>query len=203
MKPLNSVLLSALLLVLAAGCTHHMPMAVMPTAMPVGDKLPRHAALVLNKDLTDYKYANHMMGDAFEYKLGAPLQDYAKHVTGAVFEQVDEAPSADQAFANASADIVLIPRAVKADKSAGVWAASKQDFTLVVEWMAKDRATHNTIWLQTITADASGTMGSAFSYKSHSRQLMQKLFDDLSLKTFEAMHNAPELKAPAVSTAAK
>ena len=70
----------------------------------------------------------------------------------------------------------LIPRAVKADKSAGVWAASKQDFTLVVEWVAKDRATHNTIWMQTITADASGSMGSAFSYKSIEANWMAKAF---------------------------
>ena len=52
--------------------------------MPVGDKLPRHAALVLNKDLADYKFANHMMGDAFEYKLGAPLQDYGSMLRGSV-----------------------------------------------------------------------------------------------------------------------
>jgi hypothetical protein len=182
-------------LILGAGCAHVVPTSVKPTAMSAGDKLPLNAALVLNKDLADYKYEFHMMGDTWVYRFGEPLQDYARRMAAASFQRVDETSSAEKAFANPSADIVLVPRAVKADESTGLMAKSKVNLTLVIEWTAKDRATQNTVWLKTITADASEVQGSVFSGSKHLAILMQKLFDDLSTKTREAFQNAPELRA--------
>jgi hypothetical protein len=84
---------------------------------------------------------------------------------------------------------------VKAENSVPVWAWENVNFTLVVEWTAKDRASQNTVWLKTITADASEVGGNAFSGKKHQQILMQKLFDDLSVKTHEAFQLSPELRA--------
>jgi hypothetical protein len=185
------------LLALATGCTHMMPVAVQPTALTGDNKLPLHAVLVLNKELTDFKHEYHMEGDTWVYPFGPALQDYARQVAGASLRQVDEAGSTDAALANPNADIVLIPRPVKADQSLGVMAWSKVNFTLVVEWTALDRASKNTIWLKTITADATETEGNLFSGKAHEKILMQKLFDDLSIKTHDALVNSPELRGSA------
>ena len=187
-------LLCVCLMTLATGCTHMAVISVHPTAMTGDNKLPLHAVLVLNRELIDYKHQYSLEGDTWVFPFGPPLQDYARQTVNASFRQVDEASSADEAFTNPSADIVLIPRPVKADQSLGVMAWSKVNFTLVVEWKALDRANTNTIWLKTITADATETEGNVFTGKKHQRILMQKLFDDLSVKTHEAFQNAPELR---------
>jgi hypothetical protein len=184
----------AALLGLGSGCTHLANMAVQPTTLPAGQKLGLHAALVLNQDLADYKHEYHMMGDTWVFPFGPPLEEYARRVAGASFQQVDVAPSEHEAAAITSADLILIPRPVKADHSMGLTAASKVNFTLVVEWVAKDRGGQNTIWQRTITADASEKQGSVFTGKEHQRILMQKLFDDLSLKTHAAFEKSPELR---------
>jgi hypothetical protein len=138
-----------------------------------------------------------MMGDKWVFPFGQSLQDYARQVANASFQQVKEVSSEEKAAGETSADLILVPRAVKADQGlGGAFAWDKVNFTLVVEWIAKDRATHNTVWLKTITSDASETGGNAFTGDSHRKILMQKLFDDLSMKTFNAMQNAPELKSP-------
>ena len=197
MKHKNSIfrtLLCVCLLALLTGCTHMVPISVRPTAMTGGNKLPLHAVLALNKELSGYKHHYNLEGDTWVYAFGPPLQNYARQVAKASFQQVDEAPSTEEALTNLSADIVLIPRPVKADQSLGVMAWSKINFTLVVEWTALDRVSKNTIWLKTITADTTETEGNVFTGKKHQSILMQRLFDDLSIKTHEAFQNATELR---------
>jgi hypothetical protein len=195
-KLFSMTLLCCSLWTLCSGCAHMVPISVQPTALAAGDKLPLTAALVMNKDLLDYKYEFHMMGDTWVYRFGEPLQDYARRLAGASFQRVEETSSTESAFAIPSADIVLVPRPVKADESTGLMAKSKVNLTLVIEWTAKDRATQNTVWLKTITANASEVQGSVFSGHKHQGILMQKLFDDLSAKTREAFQSASELRSP-------
>ena len=181
---------AVLLLALVSGCTHTMKVAVKPTTLPVSQKLPHRAALVLNQELADYKYEMKMMGDTWVYPFGPALQDYARDVATHCFENVQIVPSPEQA----SADLVLIPRALKTEQSMGVWAWDKINLTMSVEWVARDRASQNTVWLRTITGEASEAGGNAFTGPKHRRILIQKLFDDLSLKTHAAFQEAPELK---------
>jgi hypothetical protein len=176
------------LLALANGC-FDFRISVRPTDLPTSGKLPLHAVLVLNKDLANYKYEFNNNGVV--YPFGLLLQDYARHVVSASFQQVDEADSSEKAFANSSADIVLIPRPVKVKKSLGMYGFDTNSFTFVVEWIGKDRGSQNTVWLKTITADASET---TWNDAFHPSLLVQKLFDDLSIKTLEAFQKAPELR---------
>lgn len=182
-------------LAFATGCTHMIPISVQPTVLPSSGKLPIHVVVVLNKDLAEYKHEYSLEGDTFVYLYGQPLQSYARQTANASFKQVDEATSTEEAFTNTSADIVLVPRPVKADQSFGLATWSKVNLTLVIEWKALDRVNKNTIWLKTITADASETQGNLFTGKKHFGILTQKLFDDLSLKTYSAFQEAPELRS--------
>lgn len=91
-----------------------------------------------------------------------------------------------------SDDLILIPRVVKSDTSFG---HGKYTITLVMEWTAKNRASQNTVWLKTLTGNASEEMGNAFTILKHRRLLFQNLFDDLSPKTYQAFHEAPEFRA--------
>jgi hypothetical protein len=185
---------AVLVLTLASGCTIVKTVSVQPSALPAGQLLPHHVALVLDQDLANYKNEYSRGSDNFEDSLGIPLQDYARQVATKSFRQVDVVPSVEQAAALASADLILIPRAVKSDLSIPVWGWDNDNLTLVVEWTAKDRASQNTIWLTTITANASEPMGTAFGANKHQRILYQKVFDDLSIKTYQAFQEAPELR---------
>lgn len=188
---LLKILPIVLVLSMACGCTHIRTVSVQPTVPPAGQtlsKLPHHVALVLDQALTDYKYEYHSEGDTLIWPLGIPLQNYARQVVGESFQQVDVVPSLEKASTLTTADLILIPRAIKFDCSIPVWTWQESDITFVVSWTAKDRATQNTVWLATIAANAASSKSNGLSNKHY-----QKLFDDLSLKTFNAFKEATEL----------
>ena len=198
MKPIivaTRTMLAILILALASGCTHINPVTVYSTALPtVGQLLPHRAALVLDQDFSNYKQQFTDHGDMCIRPMGIVLQDYARNVASKSFQQVDAVPSAEQGFALTSADLVLIPRVVKTDCSLPVFSFEKIRQTIVVEWTAKDRASQNTIWLKTITANSEAVVGSIFTGKEQDHILYQKLFDDLSLKTQKAFQEAIEFR---------
>jgi hypothetical protein len=185
-------LLAVLALTLAGGCGITMSqVSVQQSPLTGGRVLPHRAVLVLNQELADYKHGFHLVGGTDVYPIGSALQDYARNVTGRSFQQVDVVPSEEKAASLTSDDLILIPRAVKSDTSFG---HGKFTITLVVEWTAKNRASQNTVWLKTITANASEKMGSAFTTLKHRRMLFQKAFDDLSPQTYKAFQEAPEFR---------
>lgn len=188
----TEVFLCFILLSLTTGCTHLINMSLQPTALSASDKLPLHVILVLNTDLVDYKYEFHSGGDTTVFPFGPALQDYARHVASVSFQQVDEASSIEKAFANSSADIVLIPRPVKAELGVGWKVQNPVNFIFLMEWTAKDRISQNTVWLKTITAEATDSGANLLTMNEHKHILMQKLFDDLSVKTYESFQKAPE-----------
>jgi len=185
-------LLAALILALANGCSfNHSQISVQPSALSGGQVLPHRAALVISPEFKNYKHQVHLVGETDTYPIGSALEDYARGVAGKCFRQVDVVSSEPDAVAAASDDLILIPRVVKSDSSFG---KRKFNLTLVVEWTAKDRATQNTVWLKTITATGVEPAGSAFTGYKHLRLLFQRVFDDLSPKTYEAFQAASELK---------
>jgi hypothetical protein len=189
---ITQALFSVLALTLASGCTTVLsPVSVQQSPLPAGRVLPHHAVLVLNQELADYNIETHLIGGTDVYPIGSALQDYARNVTGKSFQQIDVVPSEEKASSFTSDDLILIPRAVKSDHSFG---HGKYNVTLVVEWTAKSRTSQNVVWLKTITANASEEMGSPFTNLKHRRHVFQKVFDDLSTRTYEAFQEAPELR---------
>jgi hypothetical protein len=186
-------LFAGLLLSMAGGCTQYQSPAVQATALPTGPLLPHHVALVVDQNLTDYKHQYHDGFSTFVVSFGTPLEQYTHHVATNAFQQVDFISSVEKAVALTSADLILIPRAVKSDVSVPVNGLKDENLAFVVTWTAKDRATQNTVWLTTITAQATE---SKWNVNLHDGgKLYQNLFDDLSLKTFKAFQEAPELRA--------
>ena len=177
----------ALAVALSGGCSN--VVSVQQTPLSGGQVLPHRAALALDQEFTGYTYPMALVGGTDMYPMGAALQGYAQNVTSKSFQQVDVVPSAEQGASLNSDDSILIPRVVKCDNSIGKWVPFVEgdiSTTLVVEWTAKNRATQNTVWLKTITAN--GTAG-----WNHKSDMFQKLFDDLNLKTYKAFQEAPEL----------
>ena len=183
-------------LILASGCTSIRPVKIKQTLLPSGTLLPRHAVLVLDQALKDYKYEwKYGIGHTSVYPFGKALPDYAESVTSECFQQVDVVSSVEEAISVTNANLILIPRVVKCEHSMlPVWAWEDIDFTFVVAWTAKDKTGQNTLWFKTITAESSEPLGDGFTMNRNELILEQKLFDDLSLKTFKAMQRAMELK---------
>jgi hypothetical protein len=165
---------------------------VKPATLAACDKSPARIALVLNKDFTEYKHTMSMMGDTYVSPLGPPLQEYAKNVTQHVFSEVSVHTTAAEAAGKA--DAILIPKVTKVDESYGLWAASKHQVVMIVEWNMKDRDNQKDLWLDSIDAHGEGKMGGVFNYKSKHLKVMQTLFDDLSAKTQKALLESPEIR---------
>jgi hypothetical protein len=180
------------LLCLTPGCAHTMRVNVKPATLPACDKSPARIALVLNKDFTEYKHTLSSMGDSYVSPLGAPLQEYAKNVTQHVFSEVSVHPTAAEAAGKA--DAILIPKVTKFDESYGLWAASKHQVVMIMEWNLKDRDNQKDLWLDSIDARGEGKMGNGFTYKGNHLKVMQRLFDDLSAKTQKALVESPEIR---------
>jgi hypothetical protein len=195
MKLIRSITQSSfvvLVLGLVAGCTQYQTPSVQAAALPSGPLLPHHVALVLDQDLAGYKHQYHEGFTTFVCSFGGPLQAYARQVAVKSFEQVDFVSSLDKAAALKSADLILIPRAVKSDVSVPVYGMNDENLTFVVTWTAKDRANQNTVWLATINAEGTESKWNVNLHKGG--KLYQNLFDDLSLKTYKAIQEAPELR---------
>ena len=185
------------LLVLLAtlpACTHTAKVNVKLTALPAHARHAARVALVLDESFNNYQFEFKMAGDKFVYPFGPSLNGYARNVSEHCFSKVTTYPTV-QAVTGQEADLILQPKALKAEHASGMMAWSDRKFTLQVEWTARDRSNKNTVWLQSFTAQGVNSAGNAFSGKEHEQVLFQRLFDDLSLKTAEAIQNSPELKA--------
>jgi hypothetical protein len=180
------------ILALACGCTHLRTPPVQMTTLPAGQPLPHHVALVLDQEMADYKHEYHEGGDTFIYAFGPALQDYARAVATKSFAQVEVVSSLDKAAALTAADLILIPRPLKSAVSIPVNGLKQENLTFAVSWTAKDRATQNTVWLTTVTAEAAESKWNVNIH--HGGKLYQRLFDDLSLKTYNAFQEAAEFR---------
>jgi hypothetical protein len=198
----NTLVISAfgaLALALTSGCTHistHInPINVSPTSLSSGQVLPHSVALILGRELADFKLEYHGRGDTFIRPLGPALQDCARNIANKSFQKVDVVSTIEEANALISDDVILIPRGVKTDISFPTVSLDryKTHLTLVVEWKVIDRAGQSIVWLKTINANSDEPVGNAFTWKEHDRLLYQKAFNDLTLKTINALQEAHEL----------
>lgn len=195
------------LLILMTGCADmetgwsnvSVQMSIQPTSLSAGRVSSKPVALVLNDELTSYHYEVQLMHNSLSFPLGVPLAAYAQNVTTNSFSKVQTTSALAATLTNSTAVILLIPRPVKASFSMGTKVQDPFKFALVVEWRGVDRISQNTIWLKTVTVEAVDHGGAAFSGMSKSanekrRQLlMQALFNDLTLKTYDLFQKSSEL----------
>jgi len=198
LKKLIQLLSLGGLLVALPACTHLEKVNVKPTPLAAGTKLPARAALVLDDAFTKHQFETKAMGDKWIFPFGPALEEYAKNVSAHCFAKVTTYPSPGAA-AGQDVDIILHPKALKTEQAMGVMAWSDRKFVLQVEWVARDRANKNTVWLQGITGEGVNQAGNMFTGKRNQDILFQRLFDDLSRKTVEAIQNSPELRSVATA----
>jgi len=146
------------------------------------------AALVMDKEFKNYHSRNsfYSVGTmTFIYPFGEVLSQYAKNVSEGMFNQVAMCDSLEGAVNRA--DVILIPKVVRSN----VAIADDYRTQIEVEWLVKDRAGRNSLWLTTIEAKAAA---SGFNGYAREKASLQGAFDELSVKTLKAFQESPELK---------
>jgi hypothetical protein len=176
-----AVIALALAALLSAGCTHNMKVKVKDSArigQPTTTKVPMHVGLMLTTNYTALTFMwDNKMGDKFVYAFGPRLKDNAIGICGQAFAQVTVSTNG---VVPAGVDAVLTPEMHKI----GYGVGRKLMFTLLTEWTLRDNANRNILWMVTIDATATNSLG----------KVSQQLFDDLSAKEYRAFTTAPEIQ---------
>src|ERR1039458_1151884 len=120
-RMITKTLFAVFVLAVFGGCTQIQTVSLQPSPLPPGQVLSHHVVLVLNQELADYKHVYHEEGITIVYPFGVSLQNYARQVVSKSFPQVDVVPSMEEAVGLTSADLILIPRALKSDISIPVY----------------------------------------------------------------------------------
>ncbi|MCX6906713.1 MAG: hypothetical protein NTY01_01580 [Verrucomicrobia bacterium] len=196
MKSYSKLILLAcatLIAVLGVGCTHMGK--VQPNIAPVvhgTTKIPANVALVLDRELDGFQYKFNMMGDTWQYPFGPALKDYARNVTSGLFENVSVVSSPAE-VSGKTVNLIMRVKGVKAEQTMPSTAFELRKFTLVVQWTVRDGADAKDIWIKTLSGYAEEPGGNIFTGETHEKLMFQKLFDDLTKKTVDAMTQSPEL----------
>lgn len=182
-----------LLLALTTGCTHVRKTEFANPVLNSGTPpIPARVALVISPEVGEFHHKYNMMGDTWDYPFGSPLLQYVRHVAGNAFAGVKEFPTT--AAAANQADAVLVVDSPKAEHTMPMLAWQKRAFVLRLNWTVNDRSGQSPLWLKTMEGQGEHTVGNAFTGSSNEKKLIQALFTDLSMKTYEALTSSPELK---------
>lgn len=181
--------------VLPQGCASTKEHAVKARSTPLAragasQVLPVRVGLVMDSAWRGYTPALGSEGQGIRYPMGDTLVDYARNVVAHSFRESLELP--DAAAAKGQVDVVAEPKPVKMEQMLNALAWQDRTAVLRVEWMLKDAGTGQTLWLDTIEAEASHVGGNAFTYKRNEQIIFKKLIDDLTAKTVTAFEGAGE-----------
>lgn len=181
MKPILSCLMALAVLGLAAGCTHTSKIRVESGARlknPAATKIPLHIGLVLDPTFSNYEYKFENMGDTWVYPLGAKGQDQAISLCQQTFRDVTV--SRDGTIPS-GVDAVLDP---EVHRTAHAIGGGKLMFTIRIEWVLRDQANRNILWLTTVEGQDA----------DREKRVFQALFDDLMNKSHRAFVESPEIQ---------
>lgn len=188
----------AALCVLVSGCVHleHTPVTTFSN-YPAANKINLRVGLVLSPEYRATEWKFNYGGATWRFPIGENLTTNSEYMARQLFSSVevmDTASVSDGKNVNA----FLIPQVKAFEGSSGAFAWSQAVRTLVVEWSLKDTK-NNTIWVDTVRADAKGHLGTAFSQTKNDEKLVGKAIDELFLKSYEAISQAPEIRTFATS----
>jgi hypothetical protein len=184
--------------VLLSGCVHmeHTP-AVAFTDYPSAEKINLHVGLVLSPEYRSTEWKFKFGGDTWHFPIGENLTTNSEYMARQLFSSFAELDT-ESATNGENVNAFLIPQVKAFEGSSGAFAWSEAVRTLIVEWSLNDLK-NNPIWVDTIRADAKGKLGTAFTQTRNDEQLVGKAIDQLFLKSYEAISQAPEIRKFATS----
>ncbi len=159
---------------------------------PADSRLNLQAQLVLTPEFCATKYGeNHSafkVEDAWEVGEAAckDLEPALKGIFSSLTVASSPSPSSDS-------EIVLTPRFVNVSAAKTMWANSKRELLVVLEWTATNKS-GKTVWVETVQGAAKEKEGNGFSHTKHAKILSGKSVEDAAAKSAEAMSASPVLR---------
>ena len=185
-----SVLVFAIIVLLAAGCTRHISIPDV-SLKNQGNKyaVDSKIDLAVNLCLTDeFKTTTLRIGgggvDTFVFAIGDQLAKNASELSDILFRDVvitgTPVPGGTK-----QVDAILTPRVAMIERTYGITVFSESVFTIVIEWKMENTQ-HNIIWMNSIKGE-----GRASQSKTETQ--MRMLLEELFGKSLQAMKTSPEI----------
>lgn len=182
------VLVSALSSLLTAGCTHMIqPPKEAFTAYAGQEKLHLRVGLNITDELLKAKSENHHMGDTWVIPIGPSIATNAGVLARHTFDDVVDMTNG-RLPANQTVAAILTPKVAYVNRTMGATSFGESVVDIKVEWTLKD-AGGNTIWVDTINGQSSGSTG-----WSNPKTVLKKALEDLLTKSQEAISSAPAIR---------
>ena len=188
------VLISALSSFLMSGCTHMIAPPKQPFTAYVGqEKIHLKVGVNITEELLKAKSEYHSMGDTWVIPIGNSIATNASVLARHIFDDV-VVMSNGQLPPNESVAAILTPKVAYINRTVGATSFGKSIVDMKLEWMLSDLK-GNTIWVDTIDGQSSGSTG-----WSKSTKVLKKALEDLLLKSEQAISSAQAIKQFAQKT---
>ena len=196
MKHSNPSLLTlAFIAMLTPGCvTMYAPPVNLVGGYTPGAKIPLSVEVRITPELTAAKSEREVMGAKYLIPLGESLASNTREMSRRLFENTTFTVSNADAPPLAGVDAVLIPKLELAENAIAAMAFSEAILTVMLEWTCLDGKTGKRVFVQTVSGEGKGRMGTAFSHKQRAKERIEAALNELFRNSFEALKASPEIK---------
>jgi hypothetical protein len=182
------ILVSALATFLVTGCTHMIRPPKEPfTAYTGQEKIHLKVGVNLTDELLQAKGETHSMGDTWVIPIGGSIATNACVLARHTFDEVVNM-SNSQLPPNETVTAILTPKVAYANRTMGATSFGKSIVDIKVEWTLSDLS-GNTIWVDTIDGQSSGSTGWTSATK-----VLKRALEDLLTKSQQAISSAPAIR---------
>jgi hypothetical protein len=181
-----AVILAAVLL--TAGCTHMIRPPKQPfTAYLDGNRIQLKVGLNITDELLAAKGETHSMGDTWVIPIGPSIATNAEVLMKHTFEDVVKMKNG-QLPPNESVAAILTPKVAYINRTMGATSFGESIVDIKVEWTLSD-VNGNTIWVDTINGQSSGSTG-----WTNPEKILKKALEDLLTKSQQAISSASAIR---------
>jgi hypothetical protein len=157
------------------------------TAYVGQEKIHLKVGVNITEELLKAKSEYHSMGDTWVIPIGNSIATNASVLARHIFDDV-VVMSNGQLPPNESVAAILTPKVAYINRTVGATSFGKSIVDMKLEWMLSDLK-GNTIWVDTIDGQSSGSTG-----WSKSTKVLKKALEDLLLKSEQAISSAPAIQ---------
>lgn len=165
-RTLAALLFALLASSLVTGCTRTIKVRLEQAARlqtPSRERIPLRAGLMLDSAFCAYTHKFQNAGDTMLFPFGPTLQQHAVGLCEQTFQHVSVSTNG---VVPSGVDVVLTPAVQKMGYAVG---GKKMMFTLLVQWMLRDRENQKILWMETADGQAA----------DHYKSVFQSLFDQI------------------------
>lgn len=183
------VIVCSMLLLIETGCTVIYNVPMREVEYRDQPKFDLNVQVLINEELRKAQWMKTSMGDQYILPLGKALALNTEKVARATFQVIEVIDT--QSFVSEGFDAVLIPKVINIKRNRPVTGMEDQTTSVIFEWKL-EASNGDIVWLDTIIGQGTGPW-SRYGTNAGTEQI-EKLLDDLFLKSFEAITNSPEIK---------